>query len=606
MSNKDKKPQLSEKGTAKYFKTSAATMPSDQIYRELVMNSIEACKKAKIINPNFKGKVRLGEDPNLPGKLTVADNAIGMKSNRISDLIINLAETEQESEEGNFGAGTKVAGFANNEFGIIYTSKHVSEDIGSRCRVYFNEEDCYAIKHYPQYNSCTVPIDLEDLNELFKEYNQGTTVTLCGMTENENTLEPPRQFFQSSLLKDGRKGIFWRSALLNTKFFEIPDFIEVRNEVVRDHRKTQELIRGHKHYMDLFALQKGVFENSLAKFHWWILDPEKRGERKSRGEAICNGHLAYLHKNEIISIGFNKKGFKNPLKNWGLTYSARDVVLIIEPKNFIINTQRTTMHKNNIEYTQYTSNFKEYFMENMPEEIKKYESSLQDKYSKALFDDDSLIKEARKYLKDIHAGHPWGDDMADNSSMLGGMKLNMNPNTKWKKKTIIPGPNHGKDPVFAGIKNKLGDVKSRPASANPLPKFVERSDMEKDEWVEYNWDNNEVYLNPKCPIIEECAKRAHEKKGIESKTYLNLTKLVMSQDLQFSIAMLRFKNTHLSEEKKREILDGDSLMLTLLNTKQIVDRVQLLTKNIVSHAEKAVNKKPEGNESDNLFNGLNS
>ena len=61
MSNKDKKPQLSEKGAAKHFKTSAATMPSDQIYRELVMNSIEACKKAKKINPDFKGKIMIGK-----------------------------------------------------------------------------------------------------------------------------------------------------------------------------------------------------------------------------------------------------------------------------------------------------------------------------------------------------------------------------------------------------------------------------------------------------------------------------------------------------------------------------------------------------------------
>ena len=420
------------------------------------------------------------------------------------------------------------------------------------------------------------------------------------MTENENTLEPPRQFFSSSLLKDGRKGVHWRSALLNTKFFEIPDFIEIRNEVVRTDRKNLELIKGHKYYMNMYGIAQGMFENSLAKFHWWILDPEKKDERKSRNEAICQGHLAYLHKNEIISIGFNKKGFKNPLKNWGLTYSAKDVVLIIEPKNFVINTQRTTMHKNNIEYTQYKPNFKEYFMENMPEEIKKYEFSLQEKYSKALFDNDNLIKEARKYLKDIHAGHPWGDEMADSSFMQGGMKLNKNPNTKWKKKTIIPGPNHGKDPVFAGIKNKLGDVKSKPASANPLPKFIERSDMEKDEWVDYSWDKNEVYLNEECPIIEECAARAQEKKGIDSKTYLTLTKAVISQDLQFSIAMLRFKNTYLSEEKRREILEGDSLMLILLNTKQIVDRVQLLTKNLASQ-EIALNKRPENQEFPNLL-----
>jgi|TARA_Y100000310_G_C20632116_1_gene789202 hypothetical protein len=593
MSNKDKKPRLNEKGAAKYFETAAGSMPSDQIYREVVVNAMESCEKAKKRDKNFKGIIKCGTDPNFPGKYTTADNGIGMKKDRMPDLIINLAETEEQSKNGNFGAGNKVAGFANNKHGMIYSSKHYSEDEGSRCRVYFNPEDNYAVKHYPEYNSCSVPLDLEELHPLIKEHKQGTAVTLCGNSENENTLLPPHNFFKGSLLGESRGGIHWNVCYLNTKFFEIPDFLNISVEVFRESEGPRWVpAHGHKYWLDFYSKDKGVMENSMAKFSWWILNPDERGDRRSRSEAFVNGHLAYMHKNEIIKIEYNRTGQKHPLKNWGLSFSYRDIVLIIEPKGFLINSARTTLHKNKIEYSEYTSSYKEYFMENMPESIKKYEAELESKHAKSLFDDDSLIKEARKFLKDIYASHPFGNELSIEVPMLGGMKLNINNESKHKKKTIIPGPNYGEDPVFSGIRNKKGSLLSKPATSNPLPQYYERDDLDKDIWVEYDWYKNHVFLNINCPLIEEYALRAQQiNKSIDLKTYKQYAKAVLKEDLQFSIVMLRFKNTHLSEEKKKDLLDNDSLMLTLLNAKQIVERMLNKRKNLVKQENNFLKQK---------------
>ena len=99
--NKDKKPKLSERGQAKYFIEAAESTPPDQIYREIAKNSLEACEKMKKRDPNFKGEIRVGEDSTFPNKLTIVDNGIGMSKNRISDLVINLSETDEQSEHGN-------------------------------------------------------------------------------------------------------------------------------------------------------------------------------------------------------------------------------------------------------------------------------------------------------------------------------------------------------------------------------------------------------------------------------------------------------------------------------------------------------------------------
>ena len=269
--NKDKKPKLSEKGQAKYFIEAAESTPPDQIYREIAKNSLEACEKMKKLDPNFIGEITVGEDSTFPGKLTILDNGIGMSKNNMSDLIINLSETEEQSEHGNKGVGSKVSGFANNKAGMIYSSKRSGEDSGSRCRVYFNDNDLFAVEHSDDYNSCTIPLDLNELPTLIQTHKHGTSLTLCGNSPDEDTLDPPKNYEEGSLLQKARLGIHWLKAYYNTKFFNIPDYINFWVEIKREDRNSYERVHGHRYWLNHFSKSSGILYHPSAKIHWWIL-----------------------------------------------------------------------------------------------------------------------------------------------------------------------------------------------------------------------------------------------------------------------------------------------------------------------------------------------
>ena len=238
--NKNKRPKLSAKGSVKFFLNSAESVSACQIYREVAKNSFEAHGKLRKIRPDHKGTVIVKEDENFKNKISIQDNGIGMSKNNISDLIINLSETEEESEHGNYGIGTKVAGFANNKYGLIYTSKRYNEDIGSRCRVYFDETDLFGVQHSDEHNSCTIPVELESLPKLIRDSGHGTSLVLAGNSEKEDTTIAPENFEASSILKGARMGIHWLKAYYNTKFWRIPEYVNFLVEVIREGRKTIE------------------------------------------------------------------------------------------------------------------------------------------------------------------------------------------------------------------------------------------------------------------------------------------------------------------------------------------------------------------------------
>ena len=229
----------------------------------------------KKINFNFEGEIKVGEDPTFPNKLTIVDNGIGMSKDKISDLIINLSETEEASEHGNKGVGTKISGFANNKDGMIYSSKRYGEEEGSRCRVYFNDNDLFAVEHSDEYNSCTIPLDKDELPELIQKYKSGTSLSLCGNSPDENTLMPPENYEEGSLLRKSRMGIHWLKAYYNTKFFRIPDYIKFMVEIKRESRSNYERVYGHEHWLNHFADKSGILYHDSADIHWWILSDTK-------------------------------------------------------------------------------------------------------------------------------------------------------------------------------------------------------------------------------------------------------------------------------------------------------------------------------------------
>ena len=587
--NKDKKPRLSEKGQAKYFIESAESTPADQIYREIAKNSLEACEKMKKINPNFIGEITVGEDPTFPGKLTILDNGIGMSKNKIADLIINLSETEEQSEHGNKGVGTKVSGFANNKEGMIYSSKRYDEDAGSRCRIYFNDNDLFAVEHSDDYNSCTIPLDLNELPALIQTHKSGTSLTLCGNSPDEDTLDPPKNYEEGSLLQKARLGIHWLKAYYNTKFFNIPDYINFRVEIKREDRNSYERVHGHRHWLNHFSQSSGILHHDSAKIHWWILNDAK-GKRGSATDCVMNGQLGFINNDEMIEIEFDMRGKKNPLRHWGLPFSCGDVVVLVEPEGFKQDQYRTDLRKNGSPLKNFKSIWRDFFMENMPREIKEYESTLAKKFSEKMADDDMFLNDINKWLREMNFLQERGDVNAKKLLLQGHLtttKGNGSGNFNGGEGSVKPGKkpksNIGKSPLYAGLKDKESPDKSLKGKVNAMPEVIlDYSKSDDDEWAWYEYDNHKVYLNVKCRMISYYAKEAHrQNKALSLDTHRDNTLIVLRKVLSTHIALTRFGSNNLSEEEKRDVLSNDkNLSICLLNPFLITKEILLMSKNL--------------------------
>lgn len=598
--NKNKRPKLSDKGNVKFFMNAAESMSACQIYREIAKNSIEAHAKMKKIKPDHEGIIHVKGDEIFKNKISIHDNGIGMSKNRIADLIINISETEEESEHGNYGIGTKVAGFANNKYGLIYTSKHKDEDVGSRCRVYFDETDLFGVEHSDPHNSCTIPVDLEDLPELIKRYGHGTSLVLGGNKQDECTLNTPEDYEKSSLLKGTRMKTQWLKAYFNTKFFRIPDYVKFLVEIIRTDRKNFERVYGHEHSLNECCSKKGVLEHESAKIYWWILSDDHK-KRNSANDCFLKGQLGILHNDEIIDLKFDHTGMKNPIRHWGLDFSHKDIAIIIEPKGFKHDHYRTGLRKNKTPIDNFIPIFKEFFMENMPKEIIEYEEMNHKKYSKKMEDDVIFAKEMQDWLNDMNFKTSAGDELMSKDNLFGYIsttKGNFQGDFNNGENSVEPGleprSNMSSNPLYAGLKNKNSKNKGKKGSINSLPTVELRKDL--DTWVEYNWDKHTIYIQEECILFEMYGSKAH-KINREKSIGLHKTnaQTVIKKICQNIVCMVRYGNDtviDLSEEtRKEQLTNADTFKLPLLNTWMILNEVISLSKNIQKQLEVYENKK---------------
>ena len=587
--NKDKKPKLSEKGQAKYFIEAAESTPADQIYREIAKNSLEACARMKKIKFNFEGEIIVGEDPTFPNKLTIVDNAIGMSKHSMSDLIINLSETEEESPHGNKGVGTKVSGFANNKEGMIYTSKRYNENEGSRCRVYFNDNDLFAVEHSDEYNSCTLPLELNELPALIKKYNTGTSLTLCGNSAGEITLNPPEDYEIGSLLQKSRLGIHWLKAYYNTKFFTIPNYIKFTIQIKREDRTNYERVYGHKYWLNHFSTDSGILHHETAKIYWWLLS-DKKGKRDSATDCVMNGQLGFINNDEMMELDFDTTGRKNPLRHWGLPFSCGDVVVIIEPKGFKQDQYRTDLRKNRSSLKNFKPIWKEFFMENTPQKLRENEEKLRQKFSEKMADDTLFAKEINKWLKDMHFLHQHGVIPAQQMALKGYLtdtKGDLMGEFNGGGNSVEPGKkprsNVGKSLLYAGLKDSKEKNLSSRGQTNALPEVIlDHSRSNDAEWVWYAYGDNKIYLNSKCRLIDYYAKEAYRlNKNHLLESHRSNTITALKRKLQIHVAMTQFGLNNLSEEDKRDLLQNDKVLsIVLLDPFHIIPEIVEMSKNL--------------------------
>ena len=562
---------------AKHLEYQSQHLPCDQVYRELIKNSLEAIAKVK--EKNFKGKISIDSySTELKNKFSIVDNGVGMSKDRIVDLVNNFSETEEQSPDGNFGHGTKVSAMCTNKEGVFYQSFRKGEDEGSAVLVKKDDKEGYGVQVHPEYNSGRRPLSLDQKPNLIKKTGHGTMVTLLGNHKNEDTTKVPEKYPVNSLLGRGRMGERWLLTFANTKFFTIPNNLDF-NIRWSPNKPDSTGVKGHKHYLDKHSINKGTLNIQRAKIHWWIINNKHNSHKTTHHLTV--GQLAFLHKGEILSVDYNCMGRKNPLRSWGLPFTDTRVAIIVEPINFGQDIARGTLKclETGLGYEKFRSSWREQFVENMPEAIRKFEKEEADKKLVHGIDYDSLGKQIAKDLKDMYGVAGKGDLSGESSTVKTGSFLGHET-----KDNISDKKRDGKHPGLEGYGESLLDAiiiksnspkkASRTISApNLWPNIQRVKESNNGEDISYIYDSNTLIFNLNGSIVGEYLISAKVAPPQREKAKTLLTEYMIKK-LGIQIAYFRGRDLGIIEEDKEKILNNQTLIFSILDKSVMVDELK--------------------------------
>jgi hypothetical protein len=308
-----------------------------QFVREFTMNSIEAIQRTK-----KPGKIFVDVNWDLfekhpVHKICFTDTGDGMTADEMLAHLNNLSSSgPTRGRFENYGMGAKIAALTRNHAGVVYDSW--KDGKGSRIVIAYDEQErAYGVRPVEMDGRASWSIALGDDEKPAGIGSHGTRVTLLGMSDGDDTMQPP------SDAKGGREN--WLHQYLNTRFFEMPDGVEifVRVGYYRDpeNKKHNYLrnIRGQKATLDEYALSRGSVELSDAAVHWWIL----RGERSGHGREYVIGHTGCVHQNELFDLA---DGRSSRAHGFGIILGREDVVLYVEPgAGYTQDTTRTRLRQ---------------------------------------------------------------------------------------------------------------------------------------------------------------------------------------------------------------------------------------------------------------------
>lgn len=335
-----------------------------QFVREFTMNSIEAVQRT-----GEAGKVFVDANWHLldsleTHKICFIDTGDGMTGDEMIEHLNNLSSSGGvRNAYENYGMGAKIAALTRNHLGVIYESW--KDGIGNRIVIHFDEDEMsYGIRPIEredgQFEWCSV-LDDASKPELIDQH--GTRVTLLGMSEDEDTMQPPPG------TRGGKEN--WLYQYLNTRFFLLPEEVELQARVgyYRDKDNTKHnytrKVKGQKQTLDEACAASGKVKLSDAVVHWWIMQKEKGGH----GREFLIGHTGCVNQNELFDIGHGRASMA---PGFGVIFGKEDVVLYVEPiSGYVQDTTRTRLVKEDGSQLPW-QRWQDEFRELMPPEIKKF------------------------------------------------------------------------------------------------------------------------------------------------------------------------------------------------------------------------------------------
>jgi hypothetical protein len=246
----------------------------------------------------------------------------------------------EQSADGNFGVGAKVAAGSRNPHGLEYRSWHQGH--GSLVCFKRDPDGRWGLEPQRWENGHTDywrPLTEQDKPWLLRGQEHGTPVVLLGEHERHDTIQAPAS------VTEARR--HWISRYLNARFLRLPMRIEilVREQHDRQERGQLQPVHGEQHHLEQHAIAAGVVELSDALAHWWVLDDDHRARRREATLWASTGHAAAVHGDELYDALPQTRGGYGRLQDFGIRFGYERIVLHFQPQvhsgRLECNTART-------------------------------------------------------------------------------------------------------------------------------------------------------------------------------------------------------------------------------------------------------------------------
>ncbi len=367
-----------------------------QFVRELTQNSIEAIQSL----PDKKGEIIWDVDWNKYAlsrayKLTIIDTGIGMTGAEMVEYINSLSSSvHEQSVEGNYGIGAKIAAVPRNKAGLIYLSW--KDGIGYMVHIWHDPDtNEYGVrKIYREDGSAEYWTIIDNTLKPKEIDDHGTMVILLGNDIDENTMQAPPETPAPT---------FWVLRYLNARYFKFPKSVAVKaregwERPQGDQYNFLRTVTGMKPWLDENSLLSGIVGLNGAKAHWWILKESE--ETGTHGRYVGGGHIAALYKDELYEMQTGRAGAAT-LQAFGVIFGYKRVVIYLEPINgnqnqLASNTSRTALLLNGepLPWSDWAAEFRE----KMPYEIKRH---IEEMSASTVKEDHQSIWERLKQISDL-------------------------------------------------------------------------------------------------------------------------------------------------------------------------------------------------------------
>jgi hypothetical protein len=397
-----------------------------QYLRELTQNSIEAIRRTGTPGQVIWDVDWISYDLGGSMKVCIVDSGDGMSGDDMIKFINQLSSSgSEQSFDGNYGVGAKIAAATKHPAGVIYQSWKNGD--GNMVQLEKNPATGeYGLRQWELKDGTFghyVPLD--DAVKPPEIGRNGTKVILMGANKVASTIIPPPDTASPSR---------WISKYLNTRYFQFPGEVTVKAREGWDNPRTDKdrnvlrTITGQRPYLQEHSVASGIQKLSDAKVHWWILKDEPAITNNS-GFIESAGHVAALYQDELYDRATARAGTAL-LQRFGILFGYRFVVLYVEPgpskgQSLTTNTARTTLllGGEKLPWDDWAYEFREKMPKALADFVKDKAAALTEK------DYTETIKDRLKNVMDLYKVSrykpaPSGQYLADESS---AMRVGLSP-----------------------------------------------------------------------------------------------------------------------------------------------------------------------------------